>query len=92
LNKKRQFFCQNFRRKYLKKHIIGPWLVFAAFFSFLILLDFFHCIKYEAKSRFGSGPESQIQIVSAGIARCKFILRPEISIWVYFGGPWNGKF
>jgi hypothetical protein len=20
-----------------------------------------------------------------------FILRPKIPIWVYFGGPWNGK-
>jgi hypothetical protein len=26
LSQKRQFFCWNFRRKYLKNHNIGPWL------------------------------------------------------------------
>jgi hypothetical protein len=25
LNKKRQFFSPNFRRKFFKKHNIGPW-------------------------------------------------------------------
>jgi hypothetical protein len=24
------------------------------------------------------------------VARC-FIFKPKIQIWVYFGGPWNGK-
>jgi hypothetical protein len=30
------------------------------------------------------------QTIAAGVARW-FIFKPKIQIWVYFGGPWNGK-